>query len=273
MFSSLSAKDIFVKIGVVGKQNLFNTFYRVKELNYKPYSIKRNGMVTVYSGPFSEITEAQEALLVIKKEISKTAYLVTFTNNKEKKLSTSSNKSTQKKQYSLSSKPSKVKNKDFFVGLNLGVGLASVDENDNNFDSVSGMSFGVEGGYYFTNNIFMTLNYQHIDLDDVSFDNIYTKLDYKFSDIYPVSPYIGVIAGYSLLTWNDYVDTSDTASTYCYGVELGSEVYVSESIIVGVSYSYTVVDFVTTYNILEESSIISHKGLHNLSFGIKYSFN
>ncbi len=275
-FTALSAQDVYVRVGVVGQKNLFNAFYRIKELNYKAHSVKRNELITVYGGPFSNRSQATQALFVIKKEISKNAYLVTLSGAKESRVAQVAGKPKKKKRhysYEKSEKSEKVINKDFFVGLNFGVGLANVDENDDNFDSEYGMSFGLEAGYYLTNNIFTSITYQRVDLDDVTFDNIYTKLDYKFSDIYPVSPYVGAIFGYSVLGWNDYVESSDTASSYCYGVELGSEVYVTQNVLVGFSYSYTLVDFETTYNTLEIIRVISHKGLHNLSFGIKYSFN
>ena len=63
---------------MVGQKNLFNAFYRIKELNYKAHSVKRNELITIYGGPFLNRSQATQALSIIKNDPVVKGALVTL---------------------------------------------------------------------------------------------------------------------------------------------------------------------------------------------------
>ena len=285
IFMSLNAKEIFVKVTSVGYHNLFNTLYGVKELGYKAHTLEDKDLYKIYAGPFKNNTDARRALSVIQKRMFKSASLVLLVNAKEIKYKTTiapsrvkhSSKSVALKKVDVSDESHKnlnSKSNDFFIALNIGIAMPTVDEspNDVNFDSENGLSFTLEGGYYFTNNLFMTLDYQHADLNDLVFDNIYTKLDYQFDEMYIFSPYLGVILGYGMMGWNSYIDTSDKANSFITGAEIATDIDLTDNLALVLSYSYWMIDYTTTYKVEDITNEISHKGQQNLNVGIKYRF-
>jgi len=292
--ASLNAKGIYIKVASVDYYKLFNTIYSVEALDYKVRTIEKNDLYNIYAGPFKNVSEANRALGFIKKDVSDKATILILSKGKEYKLTTPSSKkvtyaqkittqtpknnkpikkSTPTQESKLEKKTEATKkSKDSFVALSVSTAMPMVDENDPNFEASNGLSYGLELGYHFTNEWFIVFAYQRTDLDDVLFDSIMTKVDYKFSDIKPISPYMGLILGYSMMSWDSYIETDDKASSFTYGLEVGGEIDIIDSLALDVSYSYMMMDFSTFYNVGNVTNEISYKGLHNLTFSVKYRF-
>ena len=139
-----------------------------------------------------------------------------------------------------------------------------------------GVLYEVGIGYRFTENIFSTLSYQRTGLDFADIDNIYASVNYQFSDVL-LKPYIGLIAGYSKLTWNTrphvphIVDDEDLESTYpTYGVQIGVEHMFTENWSVFAKYQYLKYDHVM--DIDKAVTNIYHNSGQNILLGARYAF-
>lgn len=268
--ASLNAKDVYIKIANLDSSQFFTTAYAIEELGYTVHTIKYQNIYKVYAGPFKNRNSAQKALGPIRSNIASDASLVFLSNGVESKY-----QRTIKKKITPTSdtkKSEEFEDRDFFVALSLSSVIPIVDENDPNFKQDNGLKYGLEFGYHFTDSIFVAVAYEYADLDETTFTNILTKLDYKFASIKPISPYAGLIVGYSTLEWNSYINSSDTASSLLYGLELGGEIDVVSFLALDFSYSYRQMDFVTNYTLENAPIVIENNGEHSFNFALKYRF-
>lgn len=175
------------------------------------------------------------------------------------------------------------KDNSFFIGLTAGFSKIRVNQNNisgnlplNFVLQNYGINYGVEAGYYINNNIFMTLNYQKTDLKNVSFDNAFGTLDYKFDKICSISPYIGLLGGYGMMTWQnspiDSVTTTDSSSNFIGGLQVGSDIPISNEISMYIFYRYIMLDYVTNLKTDTAEKKVEYSRDHNFNIGIKYNF-
>ena len=172
---------------------------------------------------------------------------------------------------------------DIFLGIYVGASQFAVSQN-----SISGevplnfrldersINYGVELGYYLRNNIFNTINYQVTNLDNINFTHAFVSLNYKFDDIYFISPYVGVLGGYSIMTWKnspiDSANTSSSTSSFMGGVQIGSEINVYKGISLYGFYRYILIDYTTNLKTDTGQKEIKHRSEQNLDAGIRYRF-
>ena len=177
-------------------------------------------------------------------------------------------------------KTDKVSDKDYFIGVSAGFGNVNIDKTGNMPLDIelkdAATSYGLEGGYNFSDNFFITLNYQYTNLKDFYLHNLYTTLDYRFGRGFYLSPYIGVVGGFNAMNWRNYPVNSinSIAQTYSYlvGGQVGSDIDVSDSFAFYVVYKYWIMDYKTSISGTTNSKEIDFTSEQNLNFGIKYKF-
>lgn len=173
--------------------------------------------------------------------------------------------------------------KSFYIGLAAGYSLIDVTKNDIsasvplNFElKDSGINYGAEMGYYFNNNIFISMNYQKTDLEDVSSENIFATLNYQFDEINSFSPYIGAVAGYNTITWeNSPIDSATgngSGSSLLGGLQVGSDVSLYGGVSLYLFYRYLMMENITNIETATGKTRIEYSGEQNLNMGIKYNF-
>ena len=176
-----------------------------------------------------------------------------------------------------------LEDKGFYIGLAAGLTIVDIEKNDItgnlplNFElEDSGINYSAEIGYYFNNNIFISLNYQQTDLEDVSLSSAFTTLNYQFDSIYSISPYIGAIAGYGMRTWeNSPIDDAigdATVSSFLGGLQIGSDITLYSGLSLYFYYRYLMMDTTTNITVGSEESSIEYGAEQNLNMGIKYHF-
>ena len=346
---SLSAKEPFIQVMSISDSSYLNSVKSdIHKLGYKTYVNKRGKWHIVYAGPFKNNTEASKALNVIKRGVSKDAFLtkIKIATPKQKvkkqivpvqkKVVVAPVKVQEKKKIVKKVAPEKIvptkkqatlysaqqkdvtpkvdvqekkkvatevvasqkaiipvqqnaepkkeqKEKGFYIGLTTGYSIVDVTKNDIsgnmtlNFElEDSGINYGAEVGYYFNNNVFISINYQKTDLEHVSLNNAFATLNYQFDETYSFSPYIGAIAGYNIVTWEkspiDSATENGSASSLLGGLQVGSDISLYGGVSLYVFYRYLMFENITNIETLTEKSKIEYSSEQNLNIGIKYIF-
>jgi len=173
--------------------------------------------------------------------------------------------------------------KGIYIALAAGYSLMGVTKDDISGNVIlnyelkdSGINYGAEIGYYFNNNIFISIDYQKTDLEEVSLNNAFTTLNYQFDEIYSFSPYIGAIAGYSTITWEkepiDFATGKTSASSILGGLQVGSDISLYGGVSLSIFYRYLMMNNITNIETGTGKSKIEHNSEQNLNVGIKYNF-
>lgn len=172
------------------------------------------------------------------------------------------------------------KEKGFYIGLAAGISMVDVEQSGSEPVILeledSGMNYSAEIGYYFNNNIFISINYQKTDLEKVSLSSVFTTLNYQLDDVYSISPYVGAIVGYSKRTWEESPTllTIDTVSSLLGGLQIGSDIALYDDLSLYFYYRYLIMDTTSViYDITPgEKKIIEYSNEQDLNMGIKYNF-
>jgi len=191
--------------------------------------------------------------------------------------------------------PERMKNSDnYFVEGSLGVALTSV-KNDvktavMNDSSTSEMGVGINigAGCNVTDNIFVTMNYERLNIDIYSLDNVYISANYLFDEslsgflkekAFPkyiidsnISPYVGVLTGYSSASWEEQpvkgvLESQETSKNLFFGLQAGVEGDLDEDIKFFTSLKYNFVNHKTLVNGEE----FSHNNHYSIMAGFKFS--
>jgi hypothetical protein len=346
LLSSLNAKEIYIKVMSVHSSNLFGAVYDLESLGYKSYTTEYEDLHRVYAGPFSSRDEANNALLVIRENISADAFISSLTTDSKEPIAEIKSPLNTQVQKELPTKPqdevvtavdydeaqqsavsevddfsiasvteveqvkyiqeeqsyeqepqlqeSKEKfvddynyledeYKDFFVGLNIGISKQTIKQSNISGNLIlgreledSGFLYGLEGGYNFNRNFFITLNYQHTDSKDTVFDTLFTSLNYKFDKVLFFYPYIGALGGYSRMTWENYpivsMHSDNEAKSFVGGAQVGSEIPIAGDVSIYLLYRYWLMTFKTNVSQDANSKEIKHENEQNINLGVKYSF-
>lgn len=183
-----------------------------------------------------------------------------------------------------------VKNVDngFLLGLSTGYsyaptthsiksGTVIIDEPKN-----SGLSYILNGGYHFKNDFTLSLNYMYFDASDIEFSNIYASVDYRLKSYDNITPYFGLLSGYSNLVWNkNPVTTVNTVSqnksdSYFLGTQAGVMYNLSKPVSYFIKYQCIFMEHTTNIDTSTATttnlSKLQHTTLHSLNLGIQYNF-
>ncbi len=281
----LKAEPYYVNVMTTSiKDQLHSVSYQLDMLGYQKYLTQNSKDYVLYVGPFNTSAQANSAKSKIYREIGIKNMKIIEKNPTQAVAIPIQSSST--KEVILKEKPIIVvssKYSKYFIGVNAG---ASNVNNEQDIISGSivldhdiadrGVNYGAELGYYIDKNIFMTLNYQLISLDDINLNNIYATLNYEFLRDEILSPYMGIIAGYSLLDWSTYpiasIEKDETSGSLMTGVQIGTNIMVSSSINLFASYQFWMMDHKTKLENSQGQTQIYHDFVNNITLGIRYKF-
>ncbi len=172
---------------------------------------------------------------------------------------------------------------DMYMSASLGYGYTPSTYIVNNgsdtaeMPSNSSLSYGLELGYKFNRDYRMALSYLNANATDVSFSNIYMSGNYLFESFSNMTPYIGLILGYSQLKWNtspmpSSEFTNSSSSSMLTGTQIGLLYPFSKQISVYTAYQFVLMNHVTYLPPPSSKSELQHNSLHNLQIGLQYNF-
>lgn len=153
-----------------------------------------------------------------------------------------------------------------------------------NIPNIAAYSYNIEGGYAFENGIFISANYLKATTTDIlllnkdiSMTNMYGSVNYKLDVIEYASPYLGMLAGYSMLNWNtlpldNIVQTSINSNSIFAGFQAGIIATKYELITVFAVYQLMFMNHTTNLQTATGTAEIQHHKLHNVHAGIKFNF-
>jgi hypothetical protein len=268
MYVSLSAAQLYVKVKSVKQDGLYSAQQELNKIGYKAHVDQHDSWHRVYAGIFRNQREASIALGRIKKYISPDAYIIDFAIDPN---DTASEKEESKK------------SKKSFIGFTVGMTQFEVTEDSISQDlplyfqlEDSSINYGVEFGHYFSKNIFATLNYQFSDMKHISFNHAFSTLNYQFDGIYSISPYIGLVGGYGIMSWKsspiDMVSTTETTASFVGGIQLGTEISINDEISMYIFYRYLKFDYASDVKIDNDEKHIGYNSDQNVNIGILYNF-
>lgn len=226
----------------------------------------------IYSGPYKNTRSAKYALQKIKRYFPYAKIVKTKVKPTTKK--------TKKRVMQRALKTSyKQDQNGFFVGAALGYSNAALSKTGNveiYAPQESGISYDLQGGYRFKNSIFVALGYLRSDESDIVFDNLYTSVNYKFGPYGDFSPYFGLLAGYSKLTWNknplDNTSASNSSDSFFGGTQIGAIYKGLKVISLYANYQCLFMNHTTVVKTTTATSNLEHKTLHNIQLGVRYNF-
>lgn len=247
LFISASAKESSGHILITKtskKSNLSIIKNRLDSINVKMFVRKSNSAYYVYSGKYNSDNSAEYALKNIKK------YFPSALIIKNKPKTSQAIRNTKEAS-------------GFFIGVALGT-----DNVTSNYESQSGVSYTIESGYYFNENIFMTVGYLNSSTSDIDVNNIYTSLNYKLRVAKNIEFYTGVLGGYSTLELTDF-EVGEASTSMLLGVQIGTSYNFYKDISTYIAYQGLYLDHIIE---IEDASKLEFNIIHNLQLGIQYKF-
>lgn len=173
--------------------------------------------------------------------------------------------------------------RDYFIGLSAGLSMFSIDENlisgsltlDRD-PKDSAATYGLEFGYYFDKNIFVTINYEKAQLENIHFDTLYASINYQFTNYSAISPYLGIILGYNMMHWDEFpidASVSDSISiSEAWGFQVGDDIVLKDDLKFFIGYKYLWLDNKTVIVISPNKEEITHKHEQSINVGFKFTF-
>ena len=266
LISSLYANDSFKRVLITKttkKSSLKSIKQKLDTLNVKMYVQKIPSGYYVYSKPILGEDESQMTLKKIKTRFPY-AKLVTIGQSKEE----NEEEAVASAQNGASKKSSK---NDFFV--NLGFGSANTDGSTNDanasrLDNAS-LSYTLEGGYVYSDNLFFTVAYSDTSSDDITITHVYGSANYNLNIAGDLDAYSGILLGYSSLELNPY-PSSSASTCILYGMQIGMRYDVLDSLNIYGGFQAFMLDH--TISLPDVGSKIEFSMTNNFLFGVGYRF-
>jgi len=287
--SSLHAGNYFIDVeSAKTKEQLFSTSYQLDLEGYQCNIARNRSEYTLYVGPFSSLSRAKKVQHALVDHMQMRYSTIVERKHREKILYSSVKQASHKPKKTLHVKEKKDRksepnDNDFFIGTALGLLYANTKEKSltgaielDSAVSTTGVSVNLEGGYYFSKHIFMTLNYHYLLLDDSNFNNIFMSINYEFLKEKTVSPYVGILGGYSFLNWSEYpissLQSDATSSSLMSGIVMGANVEIVNSLDLFIRYQVWIMNHTTTLENSQGKMQIEHDFGHNASLGVRFKF-
>jgi len=246
----------------------------------------------VYSGPFKSSKSANRALRKIKRYFP---YARIMNTKKKKRPSRLSPKQPEKDLIYKKPNDTKVKvdnniKNGYFIGAGIGYGMTPSTHEivsgtvEINTPTDTGLSYTIDSGYTFENGLVLSFAYMNVGNSDMSFNNIYGSLDYKFGPYYEnLSPYIGVLGGYSMLKWKTEPlkvtvdnDSNNDSTSFFSGAQFGIMYDIFDSFSLYTAYQFMLMGHVANLDLTKlgegAKSKLQHNTIHNLNFGLRMNF-
>jgi len=287
IFHTLHAQDFFVQVSSVKtKKHVTYIQKKLKDYGFTPHVKTENGVYKIYLGPFLTKAEADKIAQAVFTKFSTPKSSKVMIPIKRIKTKSKNNIKKSNKKEVLTSEIKKTKKSTIehtaFIGVSAGGAYTHItDSNENSTivtsdPDVDGLTYELEAGYYLTNNIYATLNYQYTHFDDVNFDNGFSSLNYRFDKLYDVYPYVGVIAGYSRMQWSknpiNSLSSDEESFSFIGGAQIGTEMFILRDLSLYIYYRYLFMEHTTKLQVLSQEKEYIHDSLQNLNVGIKYNF-
>ena len=272
----LYSSEYFVKIGTTSNQEQvlqINSY--IQKMGYPGQVHKKEGSYSLYAGPFANQEETVESFTKIKRVFPDAAIVKLHKD-------TSVVAKSSQKQVAKPKQESKRELDSFFVALALGYNANKGSySGDNNVSKVmpaeSGLSYSLEVGYNYDEDIWASIGYGIYGTDDTSLSNLYTTLNYNFYNHNSLSVYTGAILGWSTLAWDtpplEGSEELSNSTSLVVGVQVGVKYYLPvDGLSVYSTLQYLMFDHSMELN--EDGNIghIEHTSLQNLQIGVAYSF-
>lgn len=307
--SSLFAGSFYIKVAALSHSDqLFSLKYQLEEMGLKTYITEDDGLFRVYTGPFRDKQDAQRNLAYVQRKVSRDAYVTALEVMDERVAVSAVTKEPlpevvqtqpvqQTQQVQTQTQPNAAvqesiqtpqnsssstykRSSNFYVGASMGATKYDVSKSGTLPLSLAlrtyGPSYGIEGGYYFYDNLFASLNYQRSELRYEDFDAMFATINYQFDGIGTLSPYVGVLAGVSKLSWGSNPVSGAASSTdedsMLYGVQFGGDLHIYKGAYAFAYYRYMQLDFTTRSTLGTAFSEVDHSSQQDFNVGLKYKF-
>jgi len=268
-FSSLQAELSYINVtSTKNPYKLRGIKHKLNALGLSMFYRKINNLYVVYSGPYKR----PEYPLRKVKFYFQNAYIINSRSSSSKKEDTTESyiSNIGKKYFvlaslSYSSAPS---------NHTIEAGTVKIIDPKN-----GGISYKLEAGLKLKYRFDILGGFMILDSDDLVFTNFYTALNYNLKPYKNITPYVGVIVGYSSLKWNtDPIpnaangSNNDSTSPF-YGTQVGASYRIDKNIDIVGSYDCFFMHHVTNIEIdANNKSKLEHNILHSVNVGIRYNF-
>lgn len=263
------AKAYFIKLGYVEKTGDARRVAAILErLGYPAYSSEETGVLVLYTGPFDTVSESRKALAAIRKSVTPDAFIVTFAQ----KRNACNAPATDRKS---SQSP-----KALFAGISIGTSFIEVEKREKPNLSYNpddrGIGYGILLGYDISDDFFGTLNYRHTRLDDIDLDDFFATINYRFSDFHALSPFVGILGGYSFMEWRndpfEAIHRDRTSESFVGGGQVGAHAPLYENFRLFTLYRYIFMDHETSVSTHSQAGKIEERSNQIIEMGIRYDF-
>ncbi len=214
----------------------------LSRVGIKMYIQKKENYFVVYSQKFSTKESAERALMRVKKIFPYAEILVRSKSRQEK---------------------SSKEEKNIFISIAGGNASSS-----GSADTNSGMSYMLEGGYYFNKNIFTSFAYLNSSTPEIDMQSIYFSLNYKYNFTKKFGVYSGVLAGYGTLALTGEVQSSNSVSLI-FGGQIGISYDILEYLSLYSAVQYMALDHIIEYSVTQS---ISFNSTLNAQLGVSFKF-
>lgn len=276
----LFANEIYVNVTTLSSKNDFkSTYAQLTNMDLKMTYRMHNDQYIVYSGPYYD-DNVEYALEKIQHSFPD-AYIpqeyrkeTSFIDN-----TVSSNSTVEE-----SSKivPSTYKS-GFLLGGSVGYSHTPLSEIGTSGTVTltapqrRGMNYMLEGGYAFNNGLVLSLEYLSNNSRDVVLDNYYVCVNYRMFPRNNISPYIGILSGYSALDWKlkpapGLTTDSITGSSFLVGTQLGVMYTEYTNVNIYAGYKSILVNHKATIDTASGSTQLEFNYSHNFQIGFQYFF-
>jgi len=160
----------------------------------------------------------------------------------------------------------------YFVNIAFGSASMSVTTELTTAIEDSAMSYALEGGYIYNENIFFTLGYLNSSTSDADMNSLYVSSNYLYKVTEDIGIYTGLLLGYGTLKLNVFTESKASSSTMI-GVQVGTKYNVYDNIDIYAGYQLFMQDHIV--EVINEANTISpieYGMLHNIQLGVSYRF-
>jgi len=140
----------------------------------------------------------------------------------------------------------------------------------------AGTGYGVELGYYFSDSLLASVNYDTTDLDDSRFDKLYLTLSYRFRPYDFIRPYVGILGGYGRMRWKESLigSTNNDMEAYSFfgGIQAGADLWELGPLSIFALYRYFHAEYDTKIYTFAADGELTHDEQQSFNLGIRLSF-
>ncbi|QSZ40607.1 outer membrane beta-barrel protein [Sulfurimonas aquatica] len=239
---------------------------KLDSLKIKMFVQKSSSGYVVYSGKYNSTSSANLALKRAKRYFPSARVV----KQQSKDENTKNIKSQEKETTSTQSTADRDKNSMFIAA---GFGLSSINGSTDDQTASqyvnSGMSFALEAGYYFNDNIFSSLSYLDTSTTDIAMSNAYGSLNYKLYATEDLGLYAGLLGGVSSLKLTQY-EASEPSISMLLGVQAGISYDIGDNFSIYSAYQAIYIN--QLIELTDTSSSISFNLIHNMQVGFQLRF-